>query len=133
MLGVGGFRKSVWADDAERVPVVTDETEQGVGLLDGEALVFLNSWQVAQVLQRQQHERIDAFGLQLAVLLHPFCCKTYLLIIVPYIVMTVDSVLQLRHKLVEFLARVPLFISFVVDDCYLHIFVGVLTSAKIQN
>ena len=43
---------------------------------------------------------------------------------------TEGAVLQLRHELIEFLARVPLFLSFVVDDCYLHIFVGVLLSAR---
>ena len=112
---------------------MAEETEQGVGLLGGQTLVFQNGGQVAQVLQRQQHERVDVFGLQLTVLLHPLCCKTHLFVVVSHIIAAESAVFQLRHKLVELLSRVPLFISLVIDDGYLHFVIGVLVSAKIQN
>ena len=43
-------RDSIRANDVESVTVVTKETELGIGQLNGEALVFLDGGQVAQVL-----------------------------------------------------------------------------------
>ena len=108
----------VGADDVQRVSVVSDKTEHSIRLLRGEALVFFDSHQIAQILQRQQYECVGALGYQPTILLLPFRCETDILHVVAGILLTEGSVFQLRDKLVEFLARVPLFVPFRIDNCF---------------
>ena len=49
-MGVGGFRNNVRADDVKGVAIVTDKAEEGIGLLSGKALVFLDGGQISQIL-----------------------------------------------------------------------------------
>ena len=116
----GGGCDGVGTDDVERVSVVADEAEQGVWHLRGETLVFLDSHQVAQVLQGQQHEGVGALGNQFAVLLLPFRRETDVLHVVAGILLAEGAVLQMCNKVVEFFACVALFISLGVDNGYFH-------------
>lgn len=116
----GGDCGGVGTDDVKGVSVVADEAEQGVWHLRGEALVFLDSHQVAQVLQGQQHEGVGALGNQFAVLLLPFRRETDVLHVVAGILLAEGAVLQVCNKVIEFFACVALFISLVVDNSYFH-------------
>ena len=114
-IGTGSIR----ADDVERVAVVTQEAEQRVGQLADDALVLFSGGQVAQVLQREQHQRVHLLGLHLAVHFLPLGSEAHRLGEEAG-GRTIGALAQQTDKLAELYAGVPFFVSFCVNDSDFH-------------
>ena len=110
-------QSGISADNVQRVTVVTYKAKHGIKLTIGHILVFADSSQVTQILQRQQYQMIVGFGFQFSVLLHPLGSKAHILAgIACGILLTVGAVFQLRHEIFKFYTRIPFLCSLFVND-----------------